>query len=116
MLCTMKAHESERQIFVQLNDESEWAPDLTFGVVLLEEHSRIQLAGSNSMATVAILDSDLHPYIRFKHPQVKATPYDHFVTVTLLREGSCEGQGSCKVTTFENGKAQVGIDYTALKN
>jgi Ca2+/Na+ antiporter len=36
--------------------------------------------------------------------------------VTLIREGSCEGQGSCKVTSFENGKAQVGIDYAPLKN
>jgi len=88
----MKAHETERDINIMINNCQEGVHDMDFKIVLLEETERKQLEGIDSQTTVTILDDDSASYVGFKQNVFKANYNDNKATITLKRFNGADGE------------------------
>lgn len=98
MMFTMKANESQREIYVKINEESQRKAS-QFKVVLLSEHERTQLEGIDSCTTVSILDNANTGVVGFESSMVYATPEQQKVKVLLKRMNGANGQVDCRIST-----------------
>ena len=107
-IMTMRGDEMERDIIVRIYQDDQVELDEEFHVCLLDEYYGTQLPGKNTIATVTIIDDDTPGYIGFEGVEVKATPEQGFLKVTLRRDGGASGDATVNVTTTFRSKLLEG--------
>lgn len=98
MMFTMKANESQREIYVKINEECQRQAG-QFKVVLLNEHERSQLEGIDSCTTVSILENANTGVLGFESTVISTTPEQQKVKVLLKRMNGANGEVACRVST-----------------
>lgn len=90
MMFTMKANESQREIYVKINEKSQRKAG-QFKVVLLSEQERTQLEGIDSCTNVTILDNADTGVVGFESTMISACPEQQKVKVLLKRMNGANG-------------------------
>lgn len=122
-LFTMHAEEKEREIKINIINDSNWEPDEEFKVQLLDEIAQKRIAGNDTECVVLILDEDKPGSIGFEERQVEVRRKDQVAFIKLVRKDGSDGIISCIVNTISNedivpGKkaAKEGTDFIPIKS
>ena len=95
----MKAHETERDINIQVFDDTECTGNLNFDIILCDDVTQQQIKGGDTRCTVTIIDNEKSGTIMFTDDVVNVRPNSSKVEVTLKRVGGADGEVTVKVST-----------------
>ena len=98
-LITMKAHEKERNIRINIVDDDQWEPDKDFKVQLLDEVHQEVLEGADTECVVTILDEDRPGNIGFKERFVTVRRKEEVAYIEVERIDGSDGAISCLAST-----------------
>lgn len=101
-LITMKAHEKERKIQINIVDDDQWEPDKDFKVQLLDEVDQEVLPGADTECIITILDEDKPGNIGFKERFVTVKRKDEFAFIEVERIDGSDGDINCKAETIND--------------
>ena len=120
-LMMMQADEWERQIKIEIKDDTNWEPDEVFTVQLLEEVTNKRLDGDDTKCEVMIIDEDKPGNLGFPKTNKKVRRKDKDVYIKIHRQNGSDGEISCLVRTVvdENVpgvKAIENKDFVPIKD
>ena len=95
----MKAQETEKEIYVKINENLEQKSGLNFKIVLLNDQEQVQLDGIDSSASITILENESAGIVGFKQSHLKATLKDKKISVVVRRIEGATGEASIRLST-----------------